>query len=151
MLPHLHHSMKLCPNVGIGQQVHQASLSHSETDLTEQLVLITNQYATVFYYWKAYQGGMCQLVGPACYHYIDPSGLMQVKHDLEQARKLKEEFRKANWKDAWDLQCLSWLSWLNPANWFNALEGWIVGMQHITWQVLICAVIIYTMIKLILC
>lgn len=41
--------------------------------LTAQLILVTNQHALVLDYLTASQGGMCQIVGPACRHYIDPS------------------------------------------------------------------------------
>lgn len=30
---------------------------------------------------NASQGAMCQVVGPTCCHYIDPKGVVQIRHD----------------------------------------------------------------------
>lgn len=46
----------------------------------------------VFDYLTASQGGLCQVVGPACCHYINSDGVLQIQHDIEQARKVKEGF-----------------------------------------------------------
>lgn len=62
--------------------------------ITQQLILVTNQHAMVLDYLTASQGGLCQVVGPACCHYLNSDGVFQIQHDIEQARKVKEEFRK---------------------------------------------------------
>ncbi|CAN2387650.1 hypothetical protein PRIEUP_LOCUS11969, partial [Pristimantis euphronides] len=115
---------------------------------TRQLVLVTNQHAVVLDYLTASRGGMYQVVGPACCHYIDPKGLMKVTYDIEQARKLKEEFRKAY--SGMDLQLPEWLSWLNPLNWFRGLGGWFSGLVHIIIQGIFLIVLIFIIIKLVL-
>lgn len=61
-----------------------------------QLVLVTNQHTVVLDYLKAAQGGMCQIVGPACCYYVDDKGIVNIKWDLEQAEQVKEHFREAN-------------------------------------------------------
>lgn len=116
--------------------------------MAEQLILVTNQHAMVLDYLTASQGGMCQIVGPACCHYLNYDGVLQVKHDIEQARKLKEEFRKANSQDDWNPKWPEWLSWLNPANWFSGWSGWLSGILHTVLYVLLAGVGIYMLIKI---
>lgn len=60
--------------------------------ITQQLIIVTNQHAMVLDYLTASQGGLCQVVGPACCHYLNSDGVFQIQHDMEQARKVKEEF-----------------------------------------------------------
>lgn len=60
--------------------------------ITQQLILVTNQHAMVLDYLTASQGGLCLVVGPACCHYLNSYGVLQIQHDIEQARKVKEEF-----------------------------------------------------------
>lgn len=107
--------------------------------MTEQLILVINQHTDVLDYLTASQGGMCQIVGPACCHYVDSSGSLQVKHDLEQAKRLKKEFRKAHYEE--DSQWPEWLGWLNPANWFSGLGRWVSGILHTALYVLLISII----------
>lgn len=118
--------------------------------LTAQLILVTNQHTVVLDYLTAAQGGMCQIVGPACCHYIDDSGTVLVQHDLERAKKLKEDFRKENSEDDWNLNWPSWLSWLNPANWFTGVGGWLSGVLHAGAQILMIGLVLYIVFKLII-
>ncbi|XP_075718517.1 uncharacterized protein LOC142759807 [Rhinoderma darwinii] len=119
--------------------------------LTRQLITVTNQHTLVLDYLTASQGGMCQIVGPACCHYIDPQGTVQIKHDIEQAKQLKEEFRKANSEEDWNLDWPDWLSWLNPASWFRGIGGWAAGLMQGALHILLIILIIYVFVKLVAC
>ncbi|XP_073437677.1 endogenous retrovirus group PABLB member 1 Env polyprotein-like isoform X1 [Dendrobates tinctorius] len=117
-----------------------------ESAYMRQLIVITNQHSMVLDYLTASQGGFCQVVGPACCHYIDPSGLMRVTHDIEQARLIKEGIRKVNALE--DLPFPEWLAWLNPLNLFKGIGGWISGIIHFLIQAVFVILVIAVMIRL---
>lgn len=71
--------------------------------MAEQLILVTNQHTVVLDYLT-----MCQIVGPACCHYLNYDGVLQVKHGIEQARRLTEEYRKANSQEDWNPNWPDW-------------------------------------------
>lgn len=80
--------------------------------LTQRLILVTNQHAVVLDYVTASQGGLCQIVGPACCHFLNFDEVLQVQHDIEQAKKLKEVFRRTHSQEDWNPNLPEWLSWL---------------------------------------
>ncbi|KAM4012704.1 uncharacterized protein ACNLHF_004589 [Anomaloglossus baeobatrachus] len=89
----------------------------------QQLIIVTNQHTLVLDYLTAAQGGMCQIIGPACCHYIDPKGQLQLRAKLNDIQKLRDKYQKDNDvnKDSW---WANTFSFLNPANWFKGLGGW---------------------------
>ncbi|XP_066450530.1 uncharacterized protein [Eleutherodactylus coqui] len=98
-------------------------------------------------YLTASQGGLCQIVGPSCCHYINPSGTLQITHDLEQARKVKELYRKAISDD--ETKWPEWLSYLNPVNWFKGLGGMISGVVSLFLQGVLFIVVLAIIIKIV--
>lgn len=44
----------------------------------------------------------------------------------------------------------SWLSWLNPANWFTGVGGWLSGVLHAGAQILMIGLVLYIVFKLII-
>ncbi|KAM4012504.1 uncharacterized protein ACNLHF_004817, partial [Anomaloglossus baeobatrachus] len=92
----------------------------------QQLIIVTNQHTLVLDYLTAAQGGMCQIIGPACCHYIDPKGQLQLRAKLNDIQKLRDKYQKDNDvnKDSW---WANTFSFLNPANWF---KGIFVDLVH---------------------
>ncbi|KAM4040851.1 syncytin-1-like isoform 1-T3 [Anomaloglossus baeobatrachus] len=117
-----------------------------ESAYTKQLIIITNQHSMVLDYLTASSGGFCQVVGPSCRHFINPEGLMQVTHDINQAERLKKGFKEAN--ALGELPFPSWLSWLNPLNLFKGVGGWITGIIHYVIQGAFIILVIAVLIKL---
>ncbi|KAM4031868.1 endogenous retrovirus group 3 member 1 Env polyprotein-like [Anomaloglossus baeobatrachus] len=62
----------------------------------QQLIIVTNQHTLVLDYLTAAQGGMCQIIGPACCHYIDPKGQLQLRAKLNDIQKLRDKYQKDN-------------------------------------------------------
>ncbi|XP_075113559.1 uncharacterized protein LOC142182739 [Leptodactylus fuscus] len=114
-----------------------------------QLIIVTNQHTLVLDYVTAAQGGMCQVVGPTCCHYIDPEGNIKGKQELENIYKLREEYEKEVGKneDSWWFDTFSFL---NPVNWFKGIGGWITGILQIIVQIAMVILFIYCFFKLIL-
>ncbi|XP_075122530.1 uncharacterized protein LOC142196211 [Leptodactylus fuscus] len=114
-----------------------------------QLIIVTNQHTLVLDYVTAAQGGMCQVVGPTCCHYIDPEGNIKGKQELENIYKLREEYEKEVGKneDSWWSDTFSFL---NPVNWFKGIGGWITGILQIIVQIAMVILFIYCFFKLIL-
>lgn len=81
--------------------------------MLDQIALVLNQHTLVLDYLTAAQGGMCQIVDPACCHYVDNSSTVQIRADVHEARQMIEKFR-----------------WLNPGNWFKGVGGWFGGILH---------------------
>lgn len=113
-----------------------------------QVIIVENQHAVILDYLTAAQGGLCQIVGPSCCHYINSQGMFRVSHDLQQANKLKEGYREAHQKldESWP----EWLSWLNPQKWFQGIGGWFQGIFHMLLQGCFLILIIFIVIKVIL-
>ncbi|XP_073525221.1 uncharacterized protein [Phyllobates terribilis] len=113
-----------------------------------QLIIVASQHTLVLDYLTAAQGGMCQVIGPACCHYIDPDSTIRLKTKMEDIRKLREEYNKHNeltkdsrWSDTF--------SFLNPANWFKGIGGWIAGILQGVLHIAACILLIYVLLKLI--
>lgn len=98
--------------------------------MLDQIALVVNQHTLVLDYLTAAQGGMCQIVGPACCHYVDNSSTVQIRADVHEARQMIEKFRKENVGKDWNPDWPEWLSWLNPSNWFKGVGGWFGGILH---------------------
>lgn len=50
----------------------------NETDMVvRQFGEALNQHTVVLDYLTAAQGGMCQIIGPTCCHYVDTSGIVR--------------------------------------------------------------------------
>ncbi|XP_073506907.1 uncharacterized protein [Phyllobates terribilis] len=113
-----------------------------------QLIIVTNQHTLVLDYLTASQGGICQVIGPACCHYIDPDSTIWLKTKMENIRKLREEYNKHNelTKDSWWSDTFSFL---NPANWFKGIGGWIVGLLQGELHIAVCILLIYVLLKLV--
>ncbi|KAG8536758.1 hypothetical protein GDO81_025727 [Engystomops pustulosus] len=61
----------------LDQQIFQILGAVNKTNVIQrQLIVVTNQHTLVLDYITASQGGMCQVIGPTCCHYIDPQGNM---------------------------------------------------------------------------
>ncbi|XP_073528953.1 uncharacterized protein [Phyllobates terribilis] len=113
-----------------------------------QLIIVASQHTLVLDYLTAAQGGMCQVIGPACCHYIDPDSTIRLKTKMEDIRKLKEEYNKHNelTKDNWWSDTFSFL---NPANWFKGIGGWIAGILQGVLHIAACILLIYVLLKLV--
>ncbi|XP_073508222.1 syncytin-2-like [Phyllobates terribilis] len=114
-----------------------------------QLIIVMNQHTLVLDYLTAAQGGMCQIIGPACCHYIDNSSVLTLKHKLEDVVKLRRLYDEANLKnqDSW---WANTFSFLNPANWFKGIGGWLAGIVQAILQVLLMCLAVYLVFKLFL-
>ncbi|XP_073430116.1 uncharacterized protein [Dendrobates tinctorius] len=113
-----------------------------------QLIIVTNQHTIVLDYLTAAQGGMCQVIGPACCHYIDPNSTIKLKLKKEDVQRLRDQYDKDNdrTKDSWWSDTFSFL---NPANWFKGIGGWIAGIILSLLRIAVCLLIIYVLLKLV--
>ncbi|XP_073435450.1 syncytin-A-like [Dendrobates tinctorius] len=113
-----------------------------------QLIIATNQHTIVLDYLTAAQGGMCQVIGPACCHYIDPNSIIKLKLKIEDVQKLRDQYDKDNdrTKDSWWSDTFSFL---NPANWFKGIGGWITGIILSLLRIVVCIFVIYVLLKLV--
>lgn len=126
----------------------------NETDMVvRQLGEALNQHTVVLDYLTAAQGGMCQIIGPTCCHYVDTSGIVRAGKYIEQAIRAKEAFRKEFFEEDHKLkwEWPNWLGWMNPANWFQGLGGWFVGIGHTVATVILLGIALYTFIRLFIC
>lgn len=105
--------------------------------MLDQIALVMNQHTLVLDYLTAAQGGMCQIVGPACCHYVNNSSVVQIRADVQEAQDMIEEYRKKHYEQEWNPDWPEWLSWLNPANWFKGMGGWFGGILHTLMNVLL--------------
>ncbi|KAM4012881.1 uncharacterized protein ACNLHF_004386 [Anomaloglossus baeobatrachus] len=92
-----------------------------------QIITVVNQHTIVLDYLTAKEGGVCQIIGPSCCHYIDPKGNFQVKAKMEIIKEMRDKWLQEHHenKDSW------WnntFSFLNPANWFKGIGGWLMGI-----------------------
>ncbi|KAM4048224.1 uncharacterized protein ACNLHF_011136 isoform 1-T3 [Anomaloglossus baeobatrachus] len=114
--------------------------------IQKQLIVVTNQHTIVLDFVTAKDGGMCQIIGPACCHYIDPAGNLQVRADIQKTSELRDKWLKehdAN-KDSW------WgntFSFMNPANWFKGIAGWVSGIIQTCMQILLFCLLLYIAVK----
>ncbi|XP_075190670.1 endogenous retrovirus group PABLB member 1 Env polyprotein-like [Anomaloglossus baeobatrachus] len=122
---------------------------NSTIAIQRQLIIVTNQHTLVLDYLTAAQGGMCQVVGPSCCHYIDPKGTLRAQASLTEIQKLRkkhdEEVLRSS--DAW---WSNTFSMFNPANWFKGIGGWFMGILQSVFQVLLCLVVAYVVFKLLM-
>ncbi|XP_056419281.1 syncytin-A-like [Hyla sarda] len=123
-------------------------ITNTSVSVQNQLMIVTNQHAIVLDYLTAAQGGMCQIIGPTCCHYIDTSGTIQMHHQLENIQKLRDKYAKDNeinrdkwWGDTFSI--------LNPATWLKGVGGWIGGVLQLIIHITVIALIVYVSIKLI--
>lgn len=117
-----------------------AKISHalrSGALMLDQIALVVNQHTLVLDYLTAAQGGMCQVVGPACCHYVDNSSVVQIRADVQEAQDMIEKYRKEHVEQDWNPSWPDWLSWLNPSNWFQGIGGWFGGILHTLMNILL--------------
>ncbi|XP_069599234.1 endogenous retrovirus group PABLB member 1 Env polyprotein-like [Ranitomeya imitator] len=114
-----------------------------------QLIIVTNQHTLVLDYLTASQGGMCQIIGPTCCHYIDPNSTMSMRFKLKDVQRLRDQYDKDNDqnKDSWWSDTFSFL---NPANWFRGIGGWVTGIMQSLIHTVMVIVIIYVLFKVVL-
>ncbi|XP_075137728.1 uncharacterized protein LOC142213309 [Leptodactylus fuscus] len=112
-----------------------------------QLIIVTNQHTLVLDYVTAAQGGMCQVVGPTCCHYVDPEGNIKGKQELEDIYKLREEYEKkvVQNEDSWWSDVFSFV---NPANCFKGIGGWLMGILHYIIQIAVIILCFFCLFKL---
>ncbi|XP_056416440.1 syncytin-A-like [Hyla sarda] len=124
-------------------------ITNTSVSVQNQLMIVTNQHAIVLDYLTAAQGGMCQIIGPTCCHYIDTPSTIQMHHQLESIQKLREQYTKDNdqnkgkwWGDTFSI--------MNPATWLKGIGGWIGGSIHFILQVAVVILLSYLVIKLLM-
>lgn len=101
-------------------------------------------------YLTASQGGMCAIAGTACCNYIgnDTKAEDAVISHIEKVEQLKLGFWKEHTETAWvEGSWESWLSQLNPLNWFSGLGGWLSGILHGILYIVAFIVLIILIIK----
>ncbi|XP_075120523.1 uncharacterized protein LOC142194970 isoform X1 [Leptodactylus fuscus] len=126
------------------------NLLNASVAVQKQLITVTNQHTIVLDYITAAQGGMCQIVGPTCCHYVDTEGVVQITAGLDKLAQLREKHDKMVLaeEDTW------WsgvLSSLNPANWFKGVGGWLVGILQGFLQIILILFAIYVVWKCLRC
>ncbi|XP_040289706.1 uncharacterized protein LOC121002335 [Bufo bufo] len=121
-------------------------LLNTSNIVQNQLIIVTNQHTLVLDYLTSKDGGMCQIVGTACCHYINPQGNLQVKAGLEKMSEIRDKWLEAHradkstwWSDTF--------SFLNPSNWFKGIGGWLMGIFQGILQIALILLISYILIK----
>ncbi|XP_075140935.1 endogenous retrovirus group PABLB member 1 Env polyprotein-like [Leptodactylus fuscus] len=125
------------------------SILNTTVPVQNQLIVVTNQHTLVLDYITASQGGMCQIVGPTCCHYIDPEGNIQTQKRTQDIYKMREQYQKENseTKDSW------WgntFTFLNPNNWFKGIGGWLMGIMQGILQFALIILVLYVIAKILI-
>ncbi|XP_075720533.1 uncharacterized protein LOC142761223 [Rhinoderma darwinii] len=134
----------------LDQQIFEIlNLLNATNIIQRQLIVVANQHTIVLDYLTASQGGMCQIVGPACCHYIDPAGSLRIKASITKVADFREKWLKEH-KENEDSWWGNTFSFLNPANWFKGIGGWIAGIIQGILHILLIILVLYILVKLVI-
>ncbi|XP_063815081.1 syncytin-1-like [Pseudophryne corroboree] len=115
------------------------------------------QHRMILDYFIAVSAGYCvtlqTVYGVKCCTYItndtNPEDIIDEK--MNEVIQLKNQFAIThNYTSVIPDSYFSWLSWLNPNNWFHGIGGWIAGILSIIAKMLALLLVIYIVVNIIM-